>query len=123
MTGGVRGQGEVDSGIGHQVGLELGEIHVEGAVEPERRRDGTHDLRDEAVQIDVAWAFDVQVSPTDVVDGFVIYHEGTVRMLQGGVGGQDGVVRLNNSGRYLWSWINRKLQLGLLSIINRQPLH
>jgi hypothetical protein len=41
----VRGDGEVDPGVGHQVRLELAEVDVERAVEPQRRRDGRDDLR------------------------------------------------------------------------------
>ena len=76
----VCGQGEVDPGVGHQVGLELCEIHVEGAVEPERGGDGGHDLADQPVQVGVRGTLDVQVSPADVVDGFVVHHEGAVRV-------------------------------------------
>ena len=68
-------QREVDSGIGHQVGLELGQINVEGAVESQRGRDGTDDLADESVQICISRPFDVEISPTDVVDGLVVDHE------------------------------------------------
>ena len=32
--GGVGHQGEVDTRVGHQVGLKLGQINVQGAVEP-----------------------------------------------------------------------------------------
>ena len=35
--------------------------------------------------------------PADVIDGLVVNHEGAVGVLQGGVGGQDGVVRLDDS--------------------------
>merc|ERR1712123_310397 len=55
--------------------------------------------------------------------GFVINHECTVRMFEGGVGCQDGVVGLYNSGGNLGSWVDCKLQLGLLSVINRKTLH
>ena len=120
---GIRCQGEVNSGIGNQIGLELGEIHIERAVKPEGSCDWTDNLCNETIQIDVARPFDVKISPADVVDGFVVHHKSTVWMLQGGVGGQDGVVRLHDSSRHLRCWINWKLQLGLLSIINRQPLH
>ena len=34
-------------GVWDQVGLELGEVHVEGAVEPQGGRDGGHDLADQ----------------------------------------------------------------------------
>lgn len=37
--GRVRGEREVDAGVGHQVGLELRQVHVQGTVETERRGD------------------------------------------------------------------------------------
>lgn len=58
-------------------------------------------LADKPVQVGVGGAFDVQVPPADVVDGLIIYHEGTVGVLQGGVSGQDGVVRLHYSCGHL----------------------
>ena len=61
--------------------------------------------------------------PADIVDGLVVNHEGTVGVFQGGVGGEDGIVWLNHSSGYLRGGIHSKLQLGLLSIVDRQPLH
>lgn len=37
-------QGEVNAGVGHQVGLELGEVHVQGTVETQRGCDWRYDL-------------------------------------------------------------------------------
>ena len=51
---------------------------------------------DKPVQVGVGWSLDVHVTSADVVDGFVVDHEGTVGVLQGGMGGQDSVVRLND---------------------------
>ena len=62
----------MDAGVGHQVGLELVEVHVEGAVEPEGRSDGGDDLGDQPVEVGVGRAGDVQVGPADVVDGLWI---------------------------------------------------
>ena len=42
--GRVRDQGEVDAGVGHQVGLELRQVDVEGTLEAEGRRDAAHNL-------------------------------------------------------------------------------
>ena len=53
---------------------------------------------DQTVEVGVGGALDVQVTAADVVDGLVVDHEGAVGVLQGGVGGQDGVVGLNHSG-------------------------
>jgi len=47
----------------------------------------------------------------------------TVRGLQGGVGGEDGTIGLNHSSGNLGGCVNGELQLGLLSIINREPRH
>ena len=43
---GVGGEWEVDPGEGHQVGLELGQVHTQGPVEPEAGSDGGNDLDD-----------------------------------------------------------------------------
>jgi hypothetical protein len=44
-------------------------------------------------------------------------------VLQGGVSGQDGVVRLNNSGSVLGSRVDTELKLGLLAVVDGQTLH
>lgn len=58
----VGGQREVDTWVRHQVGLELSEIHVEGAIESQGGGDGADDLTDETVQVGVGWALDVEVT-------------------------------------------------------------
>ena len=57
--GSVREQREVDTGVGHQVGLELRQIHVQGSVVAERGCDGGDDLSDETVQIGVGGSLHV----------------------------------------------------------------
>merc|ERR1712048_338202 len=94
--GSVGHQREVDPGVGHQVGLELSQINVEGTIESKRSGDGGDDLSNQPVQVGVGRSLDVEVPSADVVDGLIVDHEGTVGVLQGGVGGQDGVVGLNN---------------------------
>jgi len=115
---GIGDQGEVNSWVGDQVGLELGQIHVQGTVEAKGGGDRGYDLADETVEIGVGWPFDVEISAADVVDGLVVDHEGTVRVLQGCVGSQDGVVRFYNSSRDLRGGIDGELQFGLLSVIH-----
>jgi len=119
----VGGERKVDPWVGDQVGLELGEIDVESTVEPERGGDGGDDLTDEPVEVGVGWSLDVEVPSADVVDGFVVDHESTVGVFEGGVRGQDGIVGFNDSSGNLRSWVNSKLELGFLSIVNREPLH
>ena len=49
----VGDQREVDPGVGHQVGLELSQVHVESPVKPEAGRDGGDDLGNESVEVGV----------------------------------------------------------------------
>jgi hypothetical protein len=120
---GIGGQREVDTGIGHQVGLELCQINIEGTIESEGCSDGGHNLTDQPVKISVGRTLDIKVPAADVIDGLIVYHESTIRVLQGGVGGQDGVVGLNNGCGHLGSWVDGELKFGLLAVVNRQALH
>merc|ERR1719322_2018847 len=104
--GSIGDQGEVNPGVGHQVGLELSQVHVQGSVKPQGGGDGGHDLADQPVEVGVGWPLNVQVTPADVVDGLVVNHEGAVGVLQGGVGGQDGVVGLDHSSGNLGSRVD-----------------
>merc|ERR550539_1979873 len=47
--GGVGDQGEVDPGVGHQVGLELSQINIESSVKSQRGRDGGDNLTNQTV--------------------------------------------------------------------------
>ena len=84
-----------------QVGLELCEVNIESSVKSKRGGDRGDDLADQAVQVGVRWSFHVKVASADVVDGLVVHHEGAVGVLQGGVGGQDCIVRLHHCCRNL----------------------
>merc|ERR550539_591471 len=121
--GGVGDQREVDPGVGHQVGLELSQINIEGSVKSQRGRDGGDDLTNQAVEVGVGWPVNVQVPPTDVVDGLVVDHEGTVGMLQSGMSSQDSIVRFDHSGGHLRCRVDGELKLGLLSVVNGKTLH
>jgi hypothetical protein len=121
--GSVGDQGEMDARIGHQVGLELGQVDVEGAVETQRGGDARHDLANQPVQVGVGGTLDVQVTAADVVDGLIVDHEGAVGVLQGGVGGQDGVVGFDHSSGDLRGGVDGELELGLLSVIDGQTFH
>lgn len=119
---GIRTEHEVDSWVWHQVGLELGDVDVEGTIESEGGSQGRDDLRDESVQVGVGWSLDVELSSANIVDGLVVQHDGNVSVLQEGVGGQDGVVRLDDSGRDLRRWVHGETELGLLAVVDRESL-
>ena len=52
---------EVDARVRHQVRLELRDVHVQGSIEAKAGRQGTDDLGDQAVQVGVRGALNVQV--------------------------------------------------------------
>jgi len=120
--GRVGRQHEVDARLGHQVGLELGHVHVQRAVEAQRRGQRRDDLRDQPVQVGLGRALDVEVASADVVDRLVVQHDGDVGVLQQRVRGQHGVVRLDDRGRHLGRGLHGEAQLGLLAVVHGQAL-
>jgi len=120
--GGVGAEGEVDAGVGHQVGLELRQIHVQLAVEAQGGGDGGHALREQAVQVGVRGALDVEVAAADVVQRLVVDEEGDVRVLQHRVRAQHGVVGLHHDGGDLGGGVHGELDLGLLAVVDGQTV-
>lgn len=120
--GSVGDKGEMDSGVGDQVSLELVKIDVKRTVESQRGGHGRHDLGDHSVKVLERRSRNVEVSSAHVVDGLVIHHEGTVGVLQSGVGCEDGVVRLDDGGRDLGGGVDSKLELGLLGEVDGESL-
>lgn len=53
----------------------------------------------------------------------VVNHKRAIRVLKSSVRSEDRVVGLNDGGRHLGGGVDRELELGLLAIVNRQPLH
>ena len=72
----------MDSWVWDQVGLELGDINVEGAVESEGSCERGDNLSDQSVEVGVGWSLDVEVSSADVIDGFVVEHDSNIGMLK-----------------------------------------
>lgn len=65
---------------------------------------------------------DVEVTAADIVDGLIVDKEGTVRVLDGAVGGQDSVVGLDDGRGETRSRVDGELQLGLLAVLGGQAL-
>ena len=119
---GIADQGVVNAGVRHQISLELVKINIEGAVKSQGRGDGANDLSDEAVQVFIAGAGNVEIAAADIVDSFVIHQEGTIRVLNGAVSGENGVVRLDDSSGDTGSGVHGELELRLFAILGRQTL-
>jgi hypothetical protein len=112
----------MDSGVWDQVGLEFGDINVQGTIESERGSEGRDDLSDQSVQVGVSGSLNVEGSSADVVQGFVVEHDGNIGVLQEGVSGEDGVVRLNDSGGDLGRRVDGESELGFLAVVDGQSL-
>ena len=86
----------MDSWVGHQVGLELSNINVQGTIESEGGSQRGDNLGNESVQVGVGGSFNIQVSSADIVDSFVIEHDCDISVFQEGVSREHRVVWLNN---------------------------
>ena len=112
----------MDSWVWDQVGLELSDIDVKGTIESEGGSERGDNLSDESVQVGVGWSLNVEVSSADIVNGLVIDHDGDISVLEEGVGGEDGVVWLNNGGGDLWGWVDGETELGFLTVVHGESL-
>jgi len=102
--------------------LELGDIDVEGTIETEGGGQGGDNLSDESVKVGVGGSLDVEVAAADVVDGLVVEHDGDVGVLKKGVGGEHGVVGLNDGGGDLRGGVDGEAELGLLAVVDGESL-
>ena len=79
--------------IGYQIDLKSCQINIQGSIKSEGSSDRGHNLTYQPIQVSIGWV--VNISTTDVIDGLIVYCEGTIRVLQDGVGSGDGAVGLN----------------------------
>merc|ERR1712072_571014 len=93
-----------------------------GTIESEGGSQGGDNLGNESVQVGVGWSLDVEVTSADIVDSLVVEHNGNIGVLKEGVGGEHGVVWLNDSGGDLWGWVDGEAELGLLTVIDGESL-
>lgn len=91
----------MDSGIWHQVGLELSHIDVQGTIESKGGSQGRDNLRNESVQVGVGRSLNVEVSSADIIDCLIVEHNSDISVLQERVSRENGVVWLNHSSRDL----------------------
>ena len=102
--------------IRHPIRLKLGHVHVERAVEAQRRRQRADHLRHQPVQVHVRRALDVERAAADVVDGLVVQHHRHVGVLEQRVRGQHRVVRLHHRRADLRRRVHGEAELALLAV-------
>jgi hypothetical protein len=79
-------------------------------------------LSHQKVQVGVGGSLNVQRATADVVHCLIVKHHCNISVLQEGVGGQDGVVGLNDSSGDLGGGVDGEAELGLLAVVHRQAL-
>jgi len=79
-------------------------------------------LSDESVQVGVGGSLNVEISSADIIDGFVIEHDGDISVFEEGVSGEDGVVGFDNSGGDLRGWVDGESELGFFTVIDGKSL-
>jgi len=112
----------VDTRVRHKVGLELGNIDVEGTIEAKGGGEGGDDLGDKSVKVGVGRSLDVEGSSADVVKGLVIETEGAVGVLKKGVGRKHVVVRLDDGGGDLRGRGDGERKLGFAAVVDGKSL-
>jgi hypothetical protein len=118
----VRRKHEVDTRVWHKIGLELGDIDVEGTIETKGSGQRRDNLSDQPVKVGVCWALDVEVAAADIVDSLVVEHDSNVSVLKKRVGREHGVVWLNHSSGYLRGWVYGESELGLAAVVDGKAL-
>jgi len=120
--GSIRGKHEMDSGVRDEIGLELSNINVKGTIESEGGSERGDNLSNKSVQVGVGGSLDIEVSSADIIDGLIVEHDGDISVLEERVGGEDGVVRLNDGSGDLRGREDGETELGFLTIIDGKSL-
>lgn len=76
----------MDAGVWYKIGLELGDVHIYGAIKAERCGEGGDDLGDEAVEVGVGRSLYVKGSAADIIDCLIVQQHGDICVLEQGVG-------------------------------------
>merc|ERR1719247_149840 len=91
---------------------------------PSKRKEAVREemICQETVQVGVCRALNVQVTTADIIESFVVIHDGHVCVFKQRVDAKYRVVRLNDCGSHLGAGPDSETQLGLLAIVHREAL-
>jgi len=116
-------QHKVDTRIRDQVGLKFSYIDVQSTIKTKRSGQRRDDLSNQSVQVGISGSFDIQVTSTDIIEGFIINLIGDISVFQEGVDTQDGVIGFDNGGSNLRTRPNGERDLGFFTIIDGETFH
>merc|ERR1719247_2852648 len=91
---------------------------------PSKRKEAVREemICQETVQVGVCRALNVQVTTADIIESFVVIHDGHVCVFKQRVDAKYRVVRLNDCGSHLGAGPDSETQLGLLAVVDREAL-
>ena len=112
----------MDARVGHKVGLELVQINVERTVESQAGRDRADNLSNQAVEVLIVRAGNVQAATADIVHSLVVNEERAVGVLDGAMSRENGVVGLDDGGGNAGSRVHGEFQLALLAVVGGETL-
>merc|ERR1719210_688261 len=113
---------EVQSGIRNEVRLEFVHVDVQVSLESKSGSQRTGNLGNDSVQVIVRRLLDVKLGFADAVDGFVVQHDGDVRLIQESVRRQQTIVWLHNTRRNVRRRVDFKSELDLFPVIDCNAL-
>jgi len=108
--------------IRHQIGLEFGDIDVEGTIETQGSGQRGDDLGQQTIEVSVGGALDVQRTTANVVQRLVVNLIGDIGVFKERMDTQDGVVRFDNRGGNLRTAPHGERDLGLLAVVDGEAL-
>jgi len=114
----IRWQHEMDTWVRYQVGLEFTNINVQGTIESKRGGKRRDNLSNESVQVGIGWSFNIKISSTDIIDGFIIEHNGNIGMFKERVGRKNWVIWFNNGGWDLGRWVYGETEFWFFAVID-----
>jgi hypothetical protein len=79
-------------------------------------------LGNQAVEVSVGRALNVEGAAADVVHGLIVEHDRDVGVLEEGVRREDGVVGLDDGGGHLGGGVHGEAELGLLAVVDGEAL-
>jgi len=118
----VTDQRVMNSRVRNQVRLELIQIDIQRAIEPQRTRNGANNLRNKPIQMLKAGSWNIQVTTTDIIHSLIVNEERTIAVLDSGVSGQDSIVGFHDSSADAGSGVDGEFELGFLAVVGGEAL-
>ena len=112
----------MNSRIRNQIGLEFIQIDIKRTIEAQGTCNAANNLRDQSVEVIERWTRDIQITAADIIHSFIVNQECAIAVLDRTVGGQDGIVGLDDGGANSGSGVDGEFELGFLAVVCGEAL-